>query len=280
MVHEDYKQMLALHALDALEGAEVRELDVHLTTCAECRTELEELRDASGLMAYAADQLEPSIELRSRIMAQIGQGLAASTPPAERQTTATGSENSRANVIPLTRAPRERWSFAQTVGAIAAGLAFIALAISTAMLWNRNSALQSEVAQLAKQKAEQQEILAREREMTALLTAKDSAKFELAGTPMAQDAHATLAFNRKTGHAMLMVNGLPAAPAGKAYQLWFIAGGRAMPGKVFNVDAQGKTMMIDDIPMTAREQAVFAVTLEPQEGVTAPTGQKYLISAS
>jgi len=270
MVHEDYKEMLALQALDALEGDDVRVLETHLASCSECRLELRELRDASSLMAYAANQLEPSAELRSRILSSV---TAQGSAPGPEQT-------ARTNVVPLARPQRRQRTFVQNFGAVAAGLVLVGLLASLFVLWNRTKALQQEVAQLSQRTAEQEQALAQGRELVALLMAKDAAKFELAGTPMAQQAHAMLAYDRKTGHAMLMVDGLPAAPADKAYQLWFIAGGKPMPGKVFNIGASGTAMMVDDIPAAAREHAVFAVTLEPKNGVSAPTGQMYLSSAA
>ncbi|MEA2205454.1 MAG: hypothetical protein QOE77_2230 [Blastocatellia bacterium] len=270
MVHEDYKEMLALQALDALEGDDVRVLDAHLASCSECQEELRELRDASSLMAYAANQLEPSAELRSRIL----QSVTAQDAPAASQQTA------RTTVVPLARPQRRERTFAPNSGAIAAGLVLVGLLASLFVLWNRTKALQQEVAQLSQRTAEQEQALSQGRELIALLMAKDAAKFELAGTPMAQQAHAMLAYDRKTGHAMLMVDGLPAAPADQAYQLWFIAGGKPMPGKVFHIGASGTAMMVDDIPAEAREHAVFAVTLEPKNGVSVPTGQMYLTSAA
>jgi anti-sigma-K factor RskA len=71
---------------------------------------------------------------------------------------------------------------------------------------------------------------------------------------------------------------MPPPPAGKAYQLWYLSGNRAMPGAVFNIDASGRAMMHDQLPPEARDATAFAVTLEPASGVNAPTGEKYLLS--
>ena len=101
---------------------------------------------------------------------------------------------------------------------------------------------------------------------------------ELAGTKDAPSAHAMLAVDSKSGHAMLMAKGLPQAPAGKAYQLWFIAGTRPIPGKVFKPDPSGNAMLDDQLPAAALNAATFAVTLEPQNGVPTPTGSMYLLT--
>jgi hypothetical protein len=76
---------------------------------------------------------------------------------------------------------------------------------------------------------------------------------------------------------MLTAADLPPAPAGKAYQLWFIAEGKPpMPGSVFQPDARGHAEMHENIPPEGRTAAVFAVTLEPEGGTSAPTGEMYL----
>jgi anti-sigma-K factor RskA len=103
----------------------------------------------------------------------------------------------------------------------------------------------------------------------------------LAGTEMATRARAKFVYDRKTGKAMLMADDLPPAPAGKAYQLWFIADGKPpMPGHVFNTNAAGHAEMRDQMPEEAMGATVFAVTLEPSNGVNAPTGPKYLLGAA
>jgi hypothetical protein len=275
MVHEDYKELLALQALDALEERDTPALATHLSTCAECRTELDELRDASALLAYAAPAVEPPARVRSRILESI---RAQNSSDRSTEMESSRDRQSRSNIVPL--ASRRRWSFAQSLAAIAAALAFIALLASLFVLWNRNATLQTEIARLSQQTREQQQALAQDRQALAFLTKPDATRMELSGTPMAQNAHAMLAFDPRTGHAMLMVDGLPAPPSDKAYQLWFIAKGRPMPGKVFTIDASGKAMMSDEIPAEAREHAVFAVTLEPRQGVSSPTGEMYLRSAA
>ena len=104
---------------------------------------------------------------------------------------------------------------------------------------------------------------------------------ELTGTAAAQKARGTFVFDQQTGSAMLMTDALPAAPAGMAYELWFIPKGHLpMAGKVFSVDASGRATVSDLMPPEAREKAVIAITLEPKHGSAQPTGAIYLSSAS
>ncbi|HUQ32851.1 MAG TPA: zf-HC2 domain-containing protein, partial [Pyrinomonadaceae bacterium] len=58
--HEEYKEMIVVQALGALEGAEARELDVHLATCDECLEESKSWQDTASSLAYAAPSAEPS----------------------------------------------------------------------------------------------------------------------------------------------------------------------------------------------------------------------------
>ncbi|HYP54477.1 MAG TPA: anti-sigma factor, partial [Pyrinomonadaceae bacterium] len=100
----------------------------------------------------------------------------------------------------------------------------------------------------------------------------------LAGSKLAPGAHGRVTFDPRTGRALLVASDLPPAPAGKAYQLWFIKGAAPpVPGRVFQTDASGRGSLRDQAPPRGLDADTFAVTLEPEQGVTAPTGQIYLV---
>jgi anti-sigma-K factor RskA len=75
---------------------------------------------------------------------------------------------------------------------------------------------------------------------------------------------------------LLLVASLPPAPAGKAYEAWTITAGAPRPAGLFHVDARGRAN--HRVDATGRAVDVFAVTLEPERGVTAPTGPMVLAS--
>jgi anti-sigma-K factor RskA len=282
--------MIAAHALGSLEAAEARELESHLATCAECRAELDAWQDVSASLVYAAPLAEPSAELRSRILESVrAEGAKSSSSVAGKdngkvKADVVKSSATESNVVPFERPARRTWRAASMVGRIAASLAFIALVASLILLWNRNNAMQQEMARVADQLEQAQgelrrerEVLAREREARELISSPEARIMSLAGTEMATSARAKFVYDRKTGRAMLMADDLPPAPAGKAYQLWFIAEGKPpMPGQVFNTNAAGHAEMRDLLPEEARGATTFAVTLEPSNGVPAPTGPMYL----
>jgi anti-sigma-K factor RskA len=81
----------------------------------------------------------------------------------------------------------------------------------------------------------------------------------------------------ETAGGHLFVANLPPAPSGKAYELWTITGGRPRPAGVFKVDASGRASQ--PVPPAPAPVQLFAVTLEPEVGVPAPTGPVVLASA-
>ena len=293
--HEEYKEMLAAHALGALDRAEARELETHLAACAECRGELESWHDVAAEVAYAAPAIEPSAKLRSRVLESIrtenspqSSRIIAKTDVGKERSARVEAPPVAARVVPFEKPARRSMGTTSKIAALAASLAFVALIISLIILWNRYNAMQHEIARLRDRLSQSQEeltlgreTLAREREVGKLISAPDAHIASLAGTEMATNARAKFVLDRKTGRAMLMADELPPAPAGKTYQLWFIADGKSpMPGRVFTPDATGHAEMHDEVPAEARNATIFAVTLEPQGGTTAPTGPKYLLSAS
>ncbi|PYS89932.1 MAG: hypothetical protein DMF64_16180 [Acidobacteria bacterium] len=299
MNHEAYKEMLAAAALAALDAQEQRALDAHLPTCAECRTEFDELRAAASLLAHKVAPVTPSPELRARLLAQIkttpqtprtsgGASIevAPNGAPSVPAPTSNATTPAAANVLPF--APptgREaRGLFGArplaVFGTLAASVAIAALAISLVMLWAQNRQLRSDLARLSQNLHETQQALISVRADRELLAAPDAHTAELAGTNVATQAHARLTYDANTGRAVLSAAGLPAPPPGKAYQLWFIADGKPLPGDIFTTDAQGRAELREQIPPAGRHAQIFAVTLEPQTGVTTPTGQMYLKSAT
>jgi len=262
MTHQDYKEMISVYALSALDAPDDSVLSTHLNECAECRRELDEWKETFASVALDAKPLEPSPQLRERILTQVR---------------ADKVSVSRASVVPLARKQKNVWSSLGTLGAIAASLLFVALLVYVVLLWREKQAIQSELATLRAEVTKTRKDLDEQTKLVQMF-AKPGVRFaELTAMPIAPAATAKLAYD-STGHAMVMTNGLPAPPAGKAYQLWFIVGGKPMPGRTFSTDSHGKAMMEDQIPAVAMNSAIFAITLEPKEGVPAPTGSMYLRS--
>lgn len=273
MEHQEYQELLNLHALGALDASDRAKIEDHLQGCSDCRSELIELCDSAALLAHAAPPAEPSAEVRTRILDQV-----------RREPRVQTVREASASVIPFkARTETSVWA---TALRLAAAIAFVALLIGVVVLWQREVRTRQELARLSQQLEQQnnelgryREALVHQREALELLNSPGMKKMELAGTQTANAARGTFVYDRNTGRAMLLTAGLPAAPAGMAYEVWFIPKGHApMPGKTFNVDAGGQAMMMDLVPPEARDNAVIAITLEPKSGSASPTGAIYLAS--
>ena len=246
MVHEDYKEMIPARALSALDAAEARALNGHLSECDECRMELQEWEVTAAALAVSAKPMEPSPEVRERLLNEIRKEL--SVP----------------QVIPFRSATRNIWT--SSFSAVAAVIIATVLIVGLVMLWRENRVMRGE--------------LARAQEFLQLVNTPGSRVTELKGTDVGGGATAKLVYDNN-GRAMLMANKLPGVPEGKAYQLWFIVGNNPpMPGKTFVPDSAGQGVLKDEMPQAALNSTVFAITMEPAGGVPAPTGAIYLRSSA
>jgi anti-sigma-K factor RskA len=263
MAHDEYKEMIAAHALSALDDNEARALNVHLETCAECRAELDDWLETASWLALDAKPQQPSPSVRSEILLKIRSDKPVSKP-------------ADTKVVAMPKRATTAWSSSQRWGAIAAAITITGLLVSLFVLWRENVQTKNQLAQISKQVEETRRELERERAISEILSSPGARLTELKGTPTAPAARAMVA-SEQTGRAMLLAKNLPPPPPGKAYQLWFIAGGPPIPGRVFKTDRTGEGTLTDHIPSQA---SVFAVTLEPETGVDKPTGDIVLKAGS
>lgn len=259
--------MIPTYVLSALDAEENRALSDHLSHCAECQRELENWQATAATLSLGAEPMEPSPEVRDRIMNAIR----------EESLQSDAESQAKSNVIkfkPSNNVPRRSYG---SVWAIAAAVLVLVTAATLFLFWQESRANNQKIAELSIQLKNLQFELDQSKKIVQLMMKPGARMDELAGTNQAPGASAKLAYD-KTGHAMLMAYGLPPAPTGKEYQLWFIVGNQKMPGKSFSVDSSGTGTMEDQVPESARDSAVFAITLEPAAGVERPTGPIYLLS--
>ena len=298
MRHEEYKQLLALEAVGALDADERDALLGHLPSCAECSEELRELADAAASLAYTVAPIVPPPALRAHILERV-RALGPSEVQVAPPEALGGSPARDAGRRPAVRGREEGavlrgFSLWQLLagrpvlgfGAAAAAIAIILLGATTLALWSRNQSLSAEVARLYDrlrvtegELAGQREQLASARDVSDLLASPGVRVTELAGKKPAPQARAMLAYDHSTGRAVIMATGLPPAPAGREYQLWLIAGDKPLPGRTFKTDAEGRARMADSLSRGFAAPA-FAVTLEREGGVPAPEGEIFLLGSA
>ena len=111
--HPDRDDLVAF-ALGALEPGEERAVEAHAPACARCTRELEALVPAVAVLGEAVEQLEPPVELRERVLAEVRAD--ADRSAAERERTPE-------------RRPRRGWRGLLARPAIAVGLAIVIAAV-------------------------------------------------------------------------------------------------------------------------------------------------------
>ena len=224
-------------------------------------TELDDMDVLQGL-AQVVPQVDPSPELRARVLTSIGanrmpSGGAAPTPA------------SRAGL----------WWLATAASlALAAGLT-----VYTGQLRGRISSLETDLreAQLRadageRQVADAQRAASSALSSVAVLTAPDLARVELAGQPVAPNASARAFWSRSHGLVFTGTN-LPQLPPGKTYQVWVVTAQAPISAGLLRPDQQGGVSGTFATPPDIPAPVAMAVTIEPDGGVPAPTGDKYLV---
>jgi anti-sigma factor ChrR (cupin superfamily) len=72
MNEHPYADLVSLYALGALPAAELIDMEAHLSTCAECRQEMEALRPVlDSFVSWPTDVLRPSASLQQRLAQRI-----------------------------------------------------------------------------------------------------------------------------------------------------------------------------------------------------------------
>jgi anti-sigma-K factor RskA len=167
------------------------------------------------------------------------------------------------------RPRRSTWRLVLS-GAVAVGIAAIAVGLVVSAAYDRRLTHLAQEAAALKKEAERQQVL------VALLRDPATQVVALSGLEPAPGATARM-FWHATAGGLLVAQGLPPAPEGKAYELWAIAGaGAPVPAGVFTVDAKGVGVLGVAPLQAAGVVDTFAVTLEPAAGVPARTGAMYL----
>jgi anti-sigma-K factor RskA len=244
--HEQLVDDLARYALDELTGAERTQMEEHLETCASCRYELQALRGDLGLLGLSSVGPEPPARSKDRLMRAIAAEPRGVSQPS---------------------APQRSWWWALVPAAAALGLLAIAVG-----LWQTNTGLRDQLAELGNRNQDQNIQLQRLNEQFRLLTSPDAVHVSLNPPKSAKQPLGTAIFNPANRRMMLMASNLPPVSAGKAYELWILPkSGAPIPAGVFKPDEHGNAVVMDR-PMPEGVQATaFAITVEKEEGSDKPT---------
>jgi anti-sigma-K factor RskA len=218
-----------------------------------CRGQLRDWEDDLERLAALETSVEPSADLRRRVLG------APSTAPAKPE-------------------PARRRSQAWLWLPLAAALALLVLGLARqARLNGEIERLQGERDQLARQVTalDQQLVLARTEaqrmaEALSVINAPGGQAVRLAGLGPAPEASGHTFVDPRQGRAVFYASRLPELAADQDYQLWFFADDKPVPAGVFDVDANGNgSVRVDRL---AEGIQGWAVTIEPRGGLPQPSG--------
>lgn len=263
-MHEQFENLAALAAIDALTSEERERLDHHLGECDACREVAAEYGDVGALLAYAAPAAMPPAEVKEALLSEVRAHRAVGEIQAE-----------RARRLGIRTRPQ--WWLA------AAALFFLALFGWSEM---RLRTMREQIAEIEAARdslAEENRRIADERRQLAgqveQLSSSGTRMLTLVGQELAPQARARAFMNEKNRTALIFFEALPPNPPDKSYQLWIMRADRPQPqpAGVFSASEEGKAeVLIREFP-AGTEVKALAVTLEPRGGADAPTGAKYLI---
>jgi Anti-sigma-K factor rskA len=236
---QDFHDNFEFYALGLLDPAEQIAIDDHLRTgCATCGDALKDALAVNAIMMSMAPDVVPPARLKRRVLASVG-------------------------VQPMS------WSW---LAALAASCMLIVA------LWFSVQE-RSRSAELAQARHTLIEVSSqRDRLMQALSFLDDPATVPVSfgkGQPI--PPHGNVFVHSKLGVLLIAAN-LPAAQAGKIYEMWVIPkGGAPRPAGLFQ--SQGGTAMhILSGPLDVGTVGAIAVTLEPEAGSPAPTSTPIIVA--
>jgi len=256
--HETFDELAAVYAADALDGDDLIRFEAHLAEgCERCTVTLLESAEALARVALAGTPAVPPPAVKSALRQRV-----AADPRARRAPT-------RASWVP--------WA------AATAAVAAVAALITGGFVASRYEARLGQMARetaAVRERLQRNEAALREevvvyRNAVELLRDPATRVVELRGAGPSPEASARMIWHDTAGGQLFVAN-LPPAPAGKTYELWTLGGVAPQAAGTFQVDAAGRAT--HRVELAGAPASKFAVTLEPEPGVAAPTGPIVLAS--
>ena len=230
--HERWVDAAGAYVLEAMPDDERKAFERHLSGCAICRDEVEELLPAAHALPMASPQMTPPPELKARIMAEVEREAALLAQAGE----------SADRPAPAPRRERRSWLAGWRLAPVAAALLIAGVLAGTAL----------------------------ERDDATVPT--EPATRTVAVTVDTKRAPSGRAELRVTdGEATLVGQGMPQPPEGRVYQVWVMPKGSNTPqptDALFSPRADGSVAAA--IPNVSDAKMVL-VTDEPMGGSDEPT---------
>ncbi|MBZ5551785.1 MAG: anti-sigma factor [Acidobacteriia bacterium] len=244
---------MGLYVVGALALEEARELEAHLKQCPACKVERAADDQAYALLPLALDGPAPPDSARRSLLERLEK-----------------EESTRQGAV-------HGLDFFFRPAFACALLAFAVLVIA----WVGFQEHQRYSRQIAAARAEIGTLKSQielSQAQLALIQSPDTTVLALTGQAVRPEAVGKVFWNKSKKIWLVYTFQLPSPPSGKAYELWFLTKKSPVQAGMLFSDSQGYGFMQISIPEGV-EPVSAAVSLEPEQGVSSPTGAIYLAGA-
>jgi len=260
MNHEPYDTLAATYAVGALDGQERVDFERHLAEgCDVCEATLRESAEAFAALARSRPPMIPPPAVKEALVRRL-----AATAPVRR-----GEARPRRLV----------WAVAAAVAVI-----FVAGFVGMQVAGHYEAVMTTKTREWLAERTKLERVadgLRKQVDVYAnaadLLRDPQAQVVVLRGLGPSPEATGRVVWHPVRGGYVFVAN-LPAAPPGKAYEMWTIGEGAPQPAGLFQVESGGAMHRIEPVK-DGKPVKVFAVTLETEKGVDQPQGPMVLASA-
>jgi hypothetical protein len=257
--------LLAGYALEILDGEDYLTAEEHLRLCAECREEMESLRETLHLvLGQAVPQTQPGPLVRAQLLAkfavEVGPPVPLSPPPAPVSPPAPPIPiDLQPAVIAPIALPR-RQPFAWILGG--ASLPAVAAVIFCVLFVHSQSQLNDQ-----------------QHNALAAAISSPHSTMPLKGKATNYGMNGEVLMQHQSGTGILIVSGIRSVPTGMTYTCWVHKHGQWMDGGALEPDASGMAMVPLKDQTSLSDADLVAVTMEPTTTPTAPSGVMLLTTS-
>lgn len=241
-------------------------------------------------------ELEIAIQEQELLLGQYGQAQAIAPPPQLKRNiweAIQANENKASQMDELTQTtpliplptnadvPIKKEKGWQQYGMAASVALLVAVGASNIWMQKNQGKMNAEMAAmsqkqealLAENKAAIQKVTQAEQAL-AVLSLPNLKKIKLDGVGTHTDNSAMLYWDGATGNVFVDMHTMPAAPDGKAYQLWAIVDGKPVDAGMYNAKDGANLIQMK----TFAKAEMFAVTIEKTGGSPTPTMEQMVVA--
>lgn len=258
---EARRDLILLRAGDALEPAELAELDAHLASgCPRCAGALAEGEAVLAHLGLALSPVAPPASARDRMLARVARYR-------DRRT--------RTDLRPVRAAPAPRSRVRTWLTAVGSAAASALLVLGALRFGAEDASdeLERKLSERASEIAALESSIVDASSALDVLRASKLRVVALAGPAHAGRGAGRIYWDWRTGGCYLYAKGVRPPPPGHVYKLWFTnVDEQPVPGGVIEVKSSGEATLLTKMPMDIDLFGDVFITLERTERSEIPSG--------